>query len=220
MSKSSKKMRDKWRMKKWYTVSTPSYFGEIDLAFIPAKDSDQIHGRVVDTTLYDITNDFSHQSIKLFFLITSVHGQRATTVLKGHEYSSDFLRSLVRRGSNRVDGIFNVTTKDGFKTRASIVTFTRGKINGSQEKAIRQVMNDIIEQKAKDLSYDQLCHEMVLGKIGSDIFNETKKIAPLRHAGVRKSKLLSIPITAPEKLEEPKSTEQATVEVKAEASSS
>jgi len=32
---------------------------------------------------------------------------------------------------------------------------------------------------------------MVLGKIASDIYNEAKKIAPLRHVGVRKSKLLN-----------------------------
>jgi ribosomal protein S3AE len=30
---------------------------------------------------------------------------------------------------------------------------------------------------------------MVLGKIASDIYNEAKKIAPLRHVGVKKSKL-------------------------------
>jgi ribosomal protein S3AE len=30
----------------------------------------------------------------------------------------------------------------------------------------------------------------VLGKIASEIYNESKKIAPLRHVGVRKSKLV------------------------------
>jgi len=32
---------------------------------------------------------------------------------------------------------------------------------------------------------------MVLGKIASDIYNIAKKIAPLRHVGVRKSKLVT-----------------------------
>jgi small subunit ribosomal protein S3Ae len=34
---------------------------------------------------------------------------------------------------------------------------------------------------------------MVLGKIASDIYNEAKKVAPLRHVGIRKSKLVSSP---------------------------
>jgi len=37
---------------------------------------------------------------------------------------------------------------------------------------------------------DQFVQEMVLGKIASDIYNEARKIVPLRHVGVRKSKLL------------------------------
>ena len=54
-------------------------------------------------------------------------------------------------------------------------------------------MKQIIEERANALNYDQLTHEAVLGKLGSDIYNLAKKIAPLRHVGVRKSKLLSIP---------------------------
>jgi small subunit ribosomal protein S3Ae len=54
-------------------------------------------------------------------------------------------------------------------------------------------MQRIVEQKAGELTFDQFAQEMVLGKIASDIYNEAKKIAPLRHVGVRKSKLLRKP---------------------------
>ena len=150
-------------------------------------------GRVVETTLYDITNDFAHQSIKLYFLVVNAKDHRAETILKSHEYATDYLRSLVRRGSTRLDGIFNATTKDQFSTRISIVAFTRDRINASQEHGVRQVMRQIVDEKANSLNYDQLSQEVVLGKLGSDIYNLSKKIAPLRHVGVRKSKLVSIP---------------------------
>ena len=39
---------------------------------------------------------------------------------------------------------------------------------------------------------------MVLGKMGSDVYNEAKKVCPLRHIGVRKSKLLSMPLNLEE----------------------
>ena len=151
-------------------------------------------GRVVETTLYDITNDFAHQSIKLYFLIVNSKDHRAETILKSHEYATDYLRSLVRRGSTRMDGIFNVTTKDQFSTRVSIVAFTRDRIKASQEHGVRQLMRQVVEERAAALNYDQLSHEVVLGKLGSDIYNIAKKIAPLRHVGVRKSKLVSIPL--------------------------
>ena len=58
-------------------------------------------------------------------------------------------------------------------------------------------MGKVVAEKAAKLTYSQLCHEMVLGKMGSDVYNEAKKVCPLRHVGVRKSKLLSMPLAAP-----------------------
>ncbi|MEM2896636.1 MAG: 30S ribosomal protein S3ae [Candidatus Bathyarchaeia archaeon] len=190
---STRKLRDKWRVKNWYSVFTPSYFGELNIADIPSEDPKNVIGRVIETTLYDITGDFSHQSIKLYFIIVDVKGERAETIMKGHEYSADFLRSLVKRGSSRIDGIFDVTSKDDYVTRVSIVAFAHERIKSSQESAIRKIMKEVLEEKAKNLNYGQICHEMVLGKIGSDIYNLAKKITPLMHVGVRKSKLLAYP---------------------------
>lgn len=193
MSKATKKVRDKWRAKEWYDVYAPAYFGEKKVASIPCSDPVKVIGRVVETTLYDITNDFSHQSQKLYFLVANVKGTRADTILKGHEYSADYLRSLVRRGSTRIDAIFNVTSKDQYVTRASVVAFTRDRVNANQQHLIRSIMRKTIEEKADTLAYDQLCHEMVLGIFGSEIYNLAKKVSPLRHVGVRKSKLMIIP---------------------------
>jgi small subunit ribosomal protein S3Ae len=192
LSKAPRKVRDKWRSKDWYAVYTPSYFGEQNIAEIPCEDPSKVVGRVIESTLYDITGDFAHQSTKLYFLATNVKGNRAETTLKSHEYSTDYLRSLVRRGSSRIDYIAKATTKDNFVARISIVAFARGRVNASQQHSIRAVMSRIIEEKARDLTYDQLSQEMVLGKIGSDIYNEAKKIAPLRHVGVRKSRLMKL----------------------------
>lgn len=211
MSKATKKVRDKWRAKEWYDVYAPAYFGEKKVASIPCADPAKLIGRVVETTLYDITNDFSHQSHKLYFLAVKVKGTRAETILKGHEYSADYLRSLVRRGSTRIDAIFSVTSKDQYVTRASVVAFTRDRVNANQQHLIRSIMRKTVEEKATSLSYDQLCHEMVLGIFGSEVYNLAKKVSPLRHVGVRKSKLLVIPegvvAKSAEIMEEPKAVE-------------
>lgn len=193
MSRRATKVRDKWRSKRWYTVVTPPYFGSVEIGSIPADDPQKLIGRVVESTLYDITEDFSHQYLKTYFQVIDVDGRRALTIFKGHEYSRDYLRSLVRRKTTRVDGIFDVVTKDGYKLRVSACAFTNYRIKTSQERAIRAIMKRIVEEKAKVLNFDQFVQEAVLGKIASDIYNEAKKIAPLRHVGIRKSKLLSRP---------------------------
>ncbi len=186
----TKRIRDKWRSKVWYMVMTPPYFGNIELGAIPADEPEKLIGRVVDATLYDITNDFSHQYMKLRFQINELDGKNAKTIFKGHEYSRDYLRSLVRRRTTKVDGLFKVTTKDGYTIRVAVSAFTLSRIKTSQEKVLRQIMDKIMKNKAKALTMDQFAQEMVLGKIASDIYNDAKRIAPLRHVGVRGSKVV------------------------------
>jgi small subunit ribosomal protein S3Ae len=178
-------------------VVAPPFFGNVELGTLPAEEQEQLIGRVVEATLYDITGDFSHQYLKMFFQINRMEGKTAHTLFKGHEYSRDYLRSLVRRRTTKVDGLFNLTTKDGYKLRVSVSALTLSRIRTSQEKIIRRMMTKTINEKAAALTLDQFVQEMVLGKIASDIYNEAKKVAPLRHVGIRKSKLVAQPAQAP-----------------------
>ena len=195
-SKRRKRIRDKWRGKSWYTVISPPYFGGVELGSLPADEPSKIVGRVIDSTLYDVTDDFAHQYLKMFFQVDSVEGKTARTVFKGHEYSRDYLRSLVRRRTTRVDGLFNVVTMDGYKLRLAVSVFTLSRIKTSQEQTIRAIMQEVVEKKASELDFNSFVQEVVLGKIASDIYNEAKKVAPLRHVGIRKSKLVFQPRAA------------------------
>lgn len=205
MSSKSKRVRDKWRSKAWYMVVAPPFFGNVELGALPAEETEQLVGRVIEATLYDITSDFSHQYLKMFFQINEIDGKTARTLFKGHEYSRDYLRSLVRRRTTKVDGLFNLITKDGYKLRVAVSALTLSRIKTSQEELIRNMMEKIINEKAATLRMDQFVQEMVLGKIASDVYNKAKKVAPLRHVGIRKSKLIAQPAQAP--LQEVKPTQ-------------
>lgn len=193
MSKKRRRTRDKWRQKSWYKVVSPPYFGGIELGFLVAEAPSGLVGRVVDATLYDITRDFTHQYLKMYFRIGEVTDKIAQTVFNGHEYSAEYLRSLVRRRTTRIDGILTITTKDRYRLRLAVSVFTLNRIKTSQERLVRSIIRRIAREKADVLTFDQYVQELVLGKIASDIYNEAKKIAPLRHVGVRKSKLLLQP---------------------------
>jgi len=180
-------------MKEWYTITSPAYFGGNIIASVPASSEENMMGRTVEATLSDITGDFSQQHLKLYFQVINVKKREAETIFKGHEYTGDYLRSLVRRGSTRIDSIVNITTKKGYKLRLSVVAFSVLRIRKAQISSVRKVMRQILHEKAEILFFDQIVQEAVLGKIASDIYNKAKKIVPLRHTGIRKSKLLSYP---------------------------
>ncbi len=194
MPKKVAKVRDKWKLKSWVTVTASPSFGNAPIARVPLTDVQKPEGRVIETTLYDILKqDPQHYAFKLFFQIDRVEGETAHTVFKGHEYSREFLRSLIRRGSSMSDFIKDYTTKDGYVVRVYCTALSQGKMNSSKKHDLRLVMDRVIGEKAGSMNYEGFAQELVLQKVASDVYNEAKKITHLRHVGVRKSKLISRP---------------------------
>ena len=185
--------RDKWKLKQWYIVYAPEFFGSQEIGLTPADDPEKVRGRVIETTLKDLTGDFTKGHVKLYFQIYDVKGQNAYTKFKGHKLARSYIRSLVRRRTTRIDGIFNVTTKDGYKLRVMGMVIAIRRIQTSQERAIREIMRNIIYKKAEELPFTQFVLEAVTGKMAAEIAKEAKKIYPLKRAEIRKIKVLAEP---------------------------
>lgn len=194
----AKRMREKWREKVWLWVKAPPAFGEKPIAYIPVTSVERAVGRVIETTLFDITQeDPQHYQLKLYFQVTKVEDHVASTIFKGYEYAREYLRSLVKRGSSLVDFIRDYTTRDGYRVRLYFTAFTERRVNSSKKRAIRRAAHGVLSERVPNMSYDQLAQEVVLGKLASDILKEAKKFAALRHVGIRKCKLVEAPQPAP-----------------------
>ena len=190
-------VRDTWKLKKWYKVVAPPVFGNAFLGTTPADEPDKLIGRVMEVTLFDITGDYSYVHVKLYFQIIKVEGDTAYTRFKGHELLRDYIRSLTRRKSSKITGIFNVWTKDGYGLRVTSMAFTRYRCKTSQKRAIRDIMQEIITQKAQESTLDEFIQLMVYGDVEgslSQLIDErARKIYPLRKVEIAKSKLLWVP---------------------------
>lgn len=185
-----------WRTKTWFTVVAPSYFGNVEIGLTPASSDEKLIGRLIETSLYDLTGDFSLAHVKLYFRIKDVKGSKALTTFKGHDFARDYLRSLVRRGSSRIGGIFQVTTKDGYTLMVTDIAFSVGRARTSQKKIVRDIMKNVTARKAKELNFEGFVQEAVLGKIGSEIYNEAKRTLPLRKCEIVKTRLMKEPAAA------------------------
>jgi len=189
----SARRRDKWKMKKWYTVLAPPVFGNVPIGTTPADEEWKLIGRVIETTLFDLTGDFTQVHIHLFFQIIEVKGENAYTRFKGHELSRDYMKSLIRRKSSKIAAIVDVATKDGYGLRITGVALTTYRCKSSQKRAIRKIMTEVIKKFASEATFDELITAMVFGKLSTEIFQKAKKIYPLRKVEIYKSKLLTIP---------------------------
>ncbi len=186
----TRKIKDKWKEKRWVTVLAPDSFNNVPIAYVPITDDENAKGRVIEITLFDILKgDPSQHQYKIFFQIDKVTKEKATTIFKKYEYAKEFLRSLIRRGSSKINFILDTKTKDGYIFRIKVLALSHRELNTSRKHALRIIAKDVIEKTVPHMTIDQFVQASCYGKINSDIMAASKKIIHLRHVGLEKVKL-------------------------------
>jgi small subunit ribosomal protein S3Ae len=185
------KVKDKWREKRWVTVIAPDSFNNVPIAYVPITSDETAIGKVLEVTLYDILKgDPSQHQYKMYFQIDKVEGDKATTIFKRYEYAKEFLRSLVRRGSSKIEFVLDVKTKDGYIFRILLLGLTHRPLNTSRQRAFRLIAKDVMEKTIPQMTIDQFVQATCYGKINSDIMGAAKRVIRMRHVGLEKVKLV------------------------------
>jgi small subunit ribosomal protein S3Ae len=178
-----------WKAKNWFKVHVPDNLGKAYIGDTIANDAESVVGRIMQATLGEITNDYAKQHIKMSFKIATVTGDAAYTEFVGHEVTRDYLRSLVKRRSSRVDIHVPIVTKDGKKVQLTISCYTFARANVAQEHAIRNVISQALITQAQAWDLTTLLNGIVSGEISRDLFKAVKTIYPTRRVEVIKSKV-------------------------------
>ncbi len=191
MARRKGRVKDKWREKRWITVNAPDSFNNVPIAYVPITDDENAVGRVIEVTLYDILKgDPSQHQYKIYFQINKVDGDKASTIFKRFEYSKEFLRSLVRRGSSKINFIIDIKTKDGYIFRIKVIALTHRQLNTSRKHALRLIARDVINNTVPNMTVEQFVQATCYSKINSDIMAAFKKVIRVRHVGLEKVKLI------------------------------
>jgi small subunit ribosomal protein S3Ae len=181
------------QQKRWYTVQAPEQFDRETLGKTTADEPDKVLGRTIETTLGELNDDASENNTKLTFKINEVASDSAYTEFIKHELTRDYLRSLVRRGSSKVEAFITVLTTDDYRVQIQPVAVTTKKADASQEKAIRRTMIDLVRETAKDRTFEEVVDSVVEGRLSSAIYSEAKDIYPLRRVEIQKTTLEARP---------------------------
>ncbi|MEL9991680.1 MAG: 30S ribosomal protein S3ae [Thermoproteus sp.] len=185
--------RDVWAAKRWYTVYTPSYLNGVAVAEVPASEPQKLLGRTLEISFFELTKDISHLPIKIRLQINRVDGGNAYTRFKGLELSRDYIRSLIRRGTSKAVAYIDVTTRDGWKLRLTVMGITSARVSTSRKSAIRKAFSSLVSQKAQSLDIGSLLKEVLEGSLAAELFVAAKKIYPMRKVEIAKIKVLSYP---------------------------
>ncbi|MFX0076537.1 MAG: hypothetical protein ACFE96_13930 [Candidatus Hermodarchaeota archaeon] len=199
MSQKAKKKGPKLRRvsfkdKDWYTVISPKSFNFKPIGEIIGVENNVI-GRTIETLLYDFTNRYEDISLKLKFRVvqTNPESKQAQSIFIGHSYTNDYVRSLIGRGSSKIQTIINLTTKDSYVFRLTIICTTIKRARSSQQIVIRKIMREILKEFAKTLNHEKFITGMIYSEFANQILRIAKTIYPLSNCSIIKCKLINIP---------------------------
>lgn len=193
--KAVKAVKDKWKAKQWYNIRAPPMYNGAIIAETLADEGEKLMGRVAEATLQDLTGDFSKMHIKMKFKVQAVRGNECATKFAGHELTSDYIRRLTRRKHSKIDSVIDVETRDGFKMRVKPMAVTDRRAQSSQEQVIRKLSIDVIQGAARENDHAAFIKAVVNGDLAQIIYNQARKVYPLKRVEIRKSEVTSEPET-------------------------
>ena len=209
----ARKVKDKWKSKGWYAVLAPPTFDSVQVADTLADDPSSLINRVAEISLQDLTNDFRKSHIKLFFRINKVEETNAYTQFVGHTLTSDYLRRMIRRRKSKVDGVYDITTRDGAVLRVKPFATTDKRIQNSQKKVVREAMKKTLFDQGTTSTLSEFVKAILDGRTGSDIYKNCKGFYPVKRIEIYKTEVVSPPTIImedkkPEKKEETEETKE------------
>lgn len=224
MSQKVRKKKPKLRKvtfkdKTWYQILAPKSFDFKPIGEIIGMENTLI-GRTIETLLYDFSNSYNDISLKLNFKVDSINPEsgQAQSIFLGHSYTNDFVRSLIGRGSSKIQTIMNLTTKDNYVFRLTVICTTIQRARSSQQIVIRKIIREILKEFAKSLNHEKFITGMIYSEFSNQIKRIAKTIYPLSSSKIIKSKLVSVPEGGEDKLYIAKDEEFEVVEVEVKRS--
>jgi len=207
--KGLKKKVDPFAKKDWYPVKAPSTFENRDVGKTLVNRTtglknanDALKGRIFEVSLADLQKDEDHAFRKVKLRVDEVQGKNCLTNFHGLDFTSDKLRSLVRKWQTLIEANVVVKTPDDYLLRIFAIAFTKRRPNqirkttyaaSSQIRAIRKKMTDIMSKEASKCNLSQLTTKLIPELIGREIEKSAQGIYPLQNVHVRKVKLLKAP---------------------------
>jgi len=171
--------------------------------------SDNLKGRVVTVNLAELQDNESYAHTNVRLRVEEVQGKQCLTNFYGLSYTTDKLKSLIKKWQTLVEANVDAKTTDGYNVRLFCIGFTKSRPNqiakacyaqSSKVKLIRTKMTAVMSKEASSCELKDLVKKLTMNSIGDAISKQVQGIYPMRDVGIRKVKILKAPRYDPVKL--------------------
>merc|ERR1712113_733615 len=204
-----KKAVDPFLKKDWYEIKAPGMFTNrnVGKTLVTRTQgtkiaSEELKGRILEANLADLNSDEDNSFRKIRLRIEDVQGKNCLTNFWGMDFTTDKLRSLVRKWQSLIEANVDIKTTDGYTMRLFCIGSTKKRQNqirrtyyakGSQLRAIRKKMTEIMLRESANCDMKELVSKFIPELIGKEIEKACMGIYPLQNVYVRKVKILKAP---------------------------
>ena len=204
-----KKAIDPFLKKDWYDIKAPSMFSvkQVGKTLVTRSAgtkiaSDGLKGRVFECSLADLNQDEDQAFRKMLLKCEDVQGKNVLTNFHGMDFTTDKLRSLVRKWFSLIETFVDVKTTDQYTLRVFVIGFTKRRMDqakrtcyaqSGQIRQIRKKMNDIVTRESTTCDLKELVLKFIPEVIGKEIEKVCAGIYPLQNVYIRKVKILRAP---------------------------
>ena len=176
--------------KSWYKLMAPSIFNNIEVSETLTDDISKLNNRKMKIELRKLMPNTDKNYANVFLQVKKIEGDQAQTVLYGHDCAREYIYRLSRKGTDRLDVIEDVKTKDGARVRVKAVAITLRKTETATKKDVGAKIREIIQKEATSKDFDKFMHEIFLNGLQKKILKAVKTIYPLRVLEIRKTEVL------------------------------
>lgn len=205
-----KKAQDPFARKDWYDIKAPSVFNvrQVGKTLVTRTTgtkiaSEALKGRVFEVSQADLQKNEDDGWRKIRLRVEDVQGRNCLTNFWGLDFTTDKLRSLVRKWQTLIEASVDVKTTDGYMLRMFCIGFTSrrpGQVKrtsyaqSSQIRAIRKQMTDIMTREASSCDLKELVGKLIPEIISNQYITKAcQGIYPLQNVYIRKVKVLKAP---------------------------
>ncbi len=205
--------RVKAKKKIWFKVISPRVFGQREIGESYLGSAQSAVGRKLKVNLKELTGNVRDQNVHISLQISKLDANNLNTTVIGYQVAPAYIKRIVRKNADRVDGYFILKTKGGKRVILKSLIITLNKTQRSTKTQLNKKLEKLLREEIGRVGFDVFVNDLVHYKIQSSMKKKLRKIFPLKEVAIRVLKLQEKGMVKEEVVVEDKTQQEAVSEV-------
>lgn len=175
----------KQRKKSWYKVIAPKILGEVEVGEVLAFEPKDLSGKTLTLNLMTVTNNPRNRDYNACFEIVNYEDEKAKTRIVGINMQAFAIKKIVRKGRDKLDDSFVLTTKDGIKLRVKPVIITKNNSSNERKTFLRKLTRLFLLDNISSMELENVFVKIIDNSLNKDLANFLNQHHPVSRVEIR-----------------------------------